>query len=134
MERIKTTFVCWLIVVLATNVIRITLSFQIKTSFCTQTSVVHSRNVLISSQKYLQRLYSANDNNMNNDEDFRNRVRLKEEVASPFRKLRYFIYFSIIGTNFVFTSYVLVLCIIFMLFYIYNNIVNLFMNLCIVCL
>jgi hypothetical protein len=32
-----------------------------------------------------------------NDPDFKNRVRLKEEIASPLRKLRYFIYVSIIG-------------------------------------
>jgi hypothetical protein len=31
------------------------------------------------------------------DADFNNRVRLKEEVASPFRKLRYFLYLSMIS-------------------------------------
>ena len=45
----------------------------------------------------LRNSFSDENNFDNTDEEFRNRVRLKEEVAAPFRKLRYFLYFSMIG-------------------------------------
>lgn len=97
MNYLKITVLFWLAIVLTTN-IQTALSFKIK-SFYSRTYIASSSYPMIL-KKYQSTLYNANnDNTMDNDEDFRNRVRLKEEVASPYRKLRYFIYFSIIGKN-----------------------------------